>query len=217
MPTVRLATAGLLAILVASAWWLFGSRPPAAAPPTAGDQIIAFGDSLIQGVGASPGRDLVSELSRRLGVSIINAGRSGDTTAQALRRLDRDVLGRRPRVVLVLVGGNDILRRVPREVTFNNLNTIVTRIRQAGAAVVIVAVDVGFLTSAYAREFEELADRTSSALVPDILDGLLGRRDLMADGIHPNDRGYALIADRLEPVLAPLVRPTFQLGWPSRV
>jgi acyl-CoA thioesterase-1 len=207
MSTARLATAGLLAILVASAWWLLGSRPPAAAPPTAGDQIIAFGDSLIQGVGASPGRDLVSELSRRLGVSIINAGRSGDTTAQALRRLDRDVLGRRPRVVLVLVGGNDMLRRIPRDETFSNLNTIVTRIRQAGAAVVIAAVDVGFLTSAYARDFEELADRTSAALVPDILDGLLGRRDLMADGIHPNDRGYALIADRLEPVLAPLVRP----------
>src|SRR5262245_8391069 len=99
--------------------------PPPAAAPTAGHQIIAFGDSLVSGRGASPGRDLGSQLTDRIGATIINAGRSGDTTESALARLDRDVLARDPRVVIVLLGGNDFLRKVPRNRTFANLGQIV--------------------------------------------------------------------------------------------
>ena len=202
----RWVLACALAVLAATAAWFAWSGGSGPARPTAGDQIIAFGDSLVQGVGASPGRDLVSVLSGRLGVPIVNAGRSGDTTGAALARLDHAVLSRRPRVVLVLLGGNDLLRRVPRDVMIDNLDTIVTRIRARGAAVVLATVEIGFFTGADGRAFDALAARTSSAIVPDILGGVLGRRDLMADGIHPNDRGYAIMADRLEPVLRDLVR-----------
>ena len=196
--------AALLVIAGVVAWLVFAGRP-GPAPPTAGERIIAFGDSLVQGVGASPGRDLVSVLSRRLGVPIVNAGRSGDTTGAALARLDSAVLARNPRVVLVLLGGNDMLRRVPRARMFENLDTIVTRIRARGAAVVLVSVELGFGTGSDGRAYEDLAARTSSALVRDILDGILGRQALMADGIHPNSDGYELMADRIEPVLRGLV------------
>lgn len=197
------AAVAALALLAVWIGWPEASGP---ARPTAGDQVIAFGDSLVQGVGASAGQDLVSVLSRRLRIPIINAGRSGDTTASALARLDGSVLSRRPRVVLVVLGGNDLLRRLPREQTMENLETIVTRIRDRGAAVVLATVEIGFLNGGDGEAYEALAERTSSALVPDIFAGILGRRDLMADGIHPNDRGYALMADRIEPALRPLVR-----------
>jgi lysophospholipase L1-like esterase len=185
--------------------WLVFGRGPEPAPPTSGERIIAFGDSLVEGVGASPGRDMVSVLSRRIGFPIVNAGRSGDTTGSALARLDTSVLSRRPRIVIVLLGGNDMMRRVPRTRMFDNLETIVTRIRARGAAVILVSVEVGFGTGADARAFEALAERTSSALVRDILDGIFGRQALMSDGIHPNDRGYEMMADRIEPVLRQLV------------
>ena len=110
-----------LAVLAGLTLWLARSEGDDRVRPTAGDQVIAFGDSLVRGVGASPGRDLVSVLSNRIDVPILNAGRSGDTTASALARLDEAVLTRRPRVVLVLVGGNDLLRRVPPEETIENL------------------------------------------------------------------------------------------------
>jgi lysophospholipase L1-like esterase len=194
-------------IAVAAAWfWFAGSARDGPARPTAGDRIIAFGDSLIQGVGASPGRDLVSVLSRRLNVPIVNAGRSGDTTRAALARLDQAVLSRRPRVVLVLIGGNDLLRRLPRQEMFENLETIVSRIRARGAAVVLASVEIGFFTTSDSLAYEALAARTSAALVPDILGGVWGRQHLMSDGIHPNDRGYEIMADRIEPVLRELVR-----------
>ncbi len=187
--------------------WALRSEGPRAARPTNGQSIIVFGDSLVAGRGASTGQDFVSVLSRRLGASIVNAGRSGNTTGAALARLDRDVLALNPRIVVVLLGGNDYLRRVPTEETFANLGDIVDRIRQRGAAVVVVGVGVGLITDPYREEYEALARRTSAGLVPDILDGIIGHADLMFDSIHPNDRGYAIIADRLEPVLRDLMQP----------
>ncbi len=204
-PRGRWALAALVAILISVVVWFWWPAASGPARPTAGDQIIAFGDSLIEGVGASPGHDLVSVLARRLGTPVINAGRRGDTTGAALARIDQAVLSRRPRVVLVLLGGNDLLRRVPRETTIENFEEIVTRIRGTGAAVVLATVEIGFFTGAEGRAFDTLAARTRAALVPDILGGILGRRDLMADGVHPNDRGYELMADRLEPVLRDLI------------
>jgi acyl-CoA thioesterase-1 len=145
-------------------------------------------------------------LARRLSTPIENAGRSGDTTGTALERLERDVLSRNPRVVIVLLGGNDFLRRVPTGDTFRNLSTIVERIRARGAAVVLVGVSVGLVSDSYGEEYEHLARRTSSGLVPDILDGILGRNDRMSDSIHPNDEGYRMMAERIEPAIRGLLQ-----------
>ena len=195
-----------IGLAVLAALWSLRSGTPHAAKPTAGERVIAFGDSLVEGVGASTGRDVVSLLSARVGVPIVNAGRSGDTTGTALARLDSAVLSRRPRVVIVVLGGNDFLRRIPHEETFANLDAIVARIRQRGAAVILVGLSFGVLADTYGDSYEDLARRTSSGLVPDILAGILGQPGLMADHIHPNDRGYRMMADRIEPALRELLK-----------
>jgi lysophospholipase L1-like esterase len=205
MANGRTLAIGAVVAVVAIAW-LRTPGPPRAAAPTSGERIIAFGDSLVEGRGATPGKDFVAQLARRLGTPIENAGRSGDTTASALARLDRDVLARNPRVVIVLLGGNDFLRRVPTDETFRNLSTIVDRIRRRGAAVVLVGVSVGLLADSYGDEYERLARRASAGLVPDVLDGILGRSDRMSDAIHPNDDGYRLMAERIEPAIRELLR-----------
>jgi acyl-CoA thioesterase I len=79
-------------------------------PPRNGP-VIAFGDSLTAGVGASSGQSFPEQLARKSGLTIVNAGRSGDTTRDALNRLNSDVLARDPSVVIVWLGGNDILQR----------------------------------------------------------------------------------------------------------
>ena len=192
------------ALLTAAYWWT-ASAVPRAAKPTSGRTIVAFGDSLVEGRGATSGRDFVSLLARRLNTRIVNAGRSGDTTATALARLNSDVLARDPKVVIVLLGGNDFLRRVPVEHTFANLQEIVERIRRRGAAVIVVGVSVGLLSDPYASEYATVARRNAAGLVPDILDGIMGNNDLMSDSIHPNDRGYAIIAERLEAAVRAIV------------
>jgi len=191
-----------IALVVA---WLLRSDTSTAVRPTHGTTVVAFGDSLVAGQGASDGRDFVSVLSQRTGIEIINAGRNGDTTGTALARLQTDVLAHDPRIVIVLLGGNDFLRRIPVEQAFENLDTIVERIRSQGAAVIVVGVRVGLMTDPYGARYEALARRTASGLVPGILDGVIGNSGLMADAIHPNDRGYTILADRVEPILRELL------------
>jgi lysophospholipase L1-like esterase len=201
-PLVALIGAGALVGV-----WALQSGAPGAARPTSGQGIVVFGDSLVAGRGARAGEDFVSVLSRRLGATIVNAGQSGDTTGAALARLERDVLVLNPRVVVVLLGGNDYLRRVPIKQTFSHLDSIVDQIRERGAAVVLAGVAVGLMSDPYREEYEALAERRSAGLVPDILGGIIGHANLMSDSIHPNGRGYAMIADRLEPMLRDLMRP----------
>ena len=205
MKAAMRALAICLTLTCGAGSWSCGFGGPGAARPSAGTTVVAFGDSLVAGRGAPSGRDFASMLSSRLGVPIINAGRSGDTTGSALARLDRDVLSRDPRIAIVLLGGNDFLRRVPVEETFDNLTTIVQQLRRHGAAVVLAGVSVGLMSDPYAARYESLARQESAGLVPDILGGIFGHADLMADPIHPNEQGYEIIADRLEPVLRDLL------------
>lgn len=166
-------------------------------PPRAGSTWAALGDSLTAGEGAEPGEDYPSQLGRRLGRDILNLGVPGDTTADALRRLD-DVLAADPRVVLVCLGGNDSLQRVPLETTLANLRTIVTTLQQHGAFVVLIGVRSATVRDQYHRPFRQLARELGALYIPNILHDVLGNRARMADPIHPNAAGYAHIAARLE-------------------
>lgn len=162
--------------------------------------VVAFGDSLTAGVGTTGDNDYVSVLSNRTGVAIINAGRSGDTTATALARIDGAVLSRDADIVIVLLGGNDLLQSVPVQQRIDNITTIVQRIRGDGAAVILVGLGNGSLDP-FEGALPGIASQTSSTLVPAILEGIIGVSSLMADLIHPNNAGHAIIADRIEPPL----------------
>jgi acyl-CoA thioesterase-1 len=162
--------------------------------------VVAFGDSITAGVGTTGDNDYVERLSDRTGVSIINEGRSGDTTGSALGRLDGAVLSRDPDIVIVFLGGNDLLQSVPVQNRIANITTIVERIRAGGAAVILVGVGNGVLDP-FNGTLPAIAAQTGSTLVPAVLEGILGVSSLMADLIHPNNAGHAIIADRIEPAL----------------
>jgi acyl-CoA thioesterase I len=168
-------------------------------PPTS-STIVAFGDSLVEGKGATMGNDFVSVLERSVGRPILNHGVSGDTTADALMRLDA-VIAEKPGIVLLLLGGNDYLRRVPEETTRKNFVTIIEALHHAGAVVVLLGVRGGLLQDTRESLYEDLAKEYHLVYVPDVLDGIFGRSALMADGIHPNDAGYAIMSDRIYMVL----------------
>jgi acyl-CoA thioesterase I len=164
--------------------------------------VIVFGDSLVAGVGATEGHDFVSILSRRLGMEIINAGIPGDTTEDLLNRLHSDVSVRDPGLVVVLVGGNDYLRSSPKQTTLQNIRSIIEGIQQTGAEVVLVGVS----RLVYDKDYEAIAKDEGIEYVPHILDWTVSRRlELMSDSVHPNDRGYEVFADKIEPVIRKLL------------
>ncbi|MBI5799548.1 MAG: arylesterase [Verrucomicrobia bacterium] len=199
----------LLTLLLLGGGWVWLRPGPRTSfvnfPPNARGDWVAFGDSLTQGYGANEGGDYPNQLAKRLRVKIRNLGVSGHTTADGLARLDQAVQ-LQPRVVLLCLGGNDALRGVSPETTFANLGTMVDRLHQAGAFVVLLGVRGAGLSDKNARRFEQLAKSKRVLLVPNILDGILFTPSLMADQIHPNDSGYAKIAERLEAALLPLAQ-----------
>jgi acyl-CoA thioesterase-1 len=162
-----------------------------------GANIIAFGDSLTAGYGAGAGEDYPSRLSSTIGSSVINAGVSGDTTESALARIEPDVLARDPRIVIVGLGGNDFLRRTDIAVTEANLRRIVKSVQDRGAMVVLLGFTFPSLGPSYEAMYERVADEEGCLFVPDMLDGILSDASLRSDPIHPNARGYALMAERV--------------------
>jgi acyl-CoA thioesterase I len=162
--------------------------------------IIAFGDSLIYGTGSSGG-GFVKQLEQRLGQSIENLGVPGMTTADGIARLD-EVIERHPAVVILLLGGNDYLRQVPRDEIFANLAAIIERLQADNIAVLLIGVRGGLIRDVFAEHYEALADRYRTGYVHDVLDDTLGVSGYMADQVHPNDAGYRVIADRVYPVLS---------------
>ena len=162
--------------------------------PAIVSRVVCFGDSLTRGVGAGKGNDYPSRLAEMTGVEIINSGVSGDTTAAGLARLEADVLDYEPDVVLITLGGNDLKNRVSVDKARANLAEIIQRIQAAGAMVVLGGIDIPLYGKGYAQMYESLARQTGSVLIPNILDGLFGHSEFMSDSIHPNDKGYEIMA-----------------------
>ncbi len=169
--------------------------------------VVFLGDSLTAGSGLAEGEAYPALIKARLAreghpVRIVNAGVSGDTSAGGLARLDW-MLSQHPDIVVVALGGNDGLRGLPVDDLERNLSAIVTRSRDAGARVLLAGMLVPpNYGPDYAREFAEVYPRVAKdndvALVPFLLEGVGGQVALnQADGIHPNARGQAIVADNV--------------------
>ncbi len=161
--------------------------------------IVAFGDSLVEGQGATEGNDFVSQLETRIGRPIENYGVGGNTTKDGVARMG-EIIERDPGLVLIVLGGNDTLRRIAIEETERNLRTLIGTVIEKGSVVMFIGVRGGILGTEREDMYERVADEYGAIYVPDILDGILLTPELMHDGIHPNDAGYAQIADRLAQV-----------------
>ncbi len=168
-----------------------------------GQTIVCLGDSITSGVGATPETAYPSLLTSRLGTEVINHGVPGDTTEEGLARVD-DVLAEDPWLVIVELGGNDILNRVPPERTEAALRRIVERLLAANVAVVLIELEVPF-AGRYAEIYNRIGDEYDVPVIDDVLGEILTDASLKADPIHPNSRGHevlaAALADELEPIL----------------
>jgi len=118
-----------------------------------GTAIICFGDSITFGYGAQTQESYPVILSKMIQTPVINAGIDGDTTTEALRRFDSDVLERDPLLVIIEFGGNDFLRKIPKEVTVKNIKEMVERAQAKGAMVAIVDISAGMFLGEYHTAF----------------------------------------------------------------
>lgn len=171
-----------------------------------GKNIICFGDSITFGYGVKPGEDYPTELAKLVSMPVLNMGIDGDTTSEAVKRLETDVLDRQPYLVIIEFCGNDFLRKIPKEVTVNNLRDMIDRIHKKGAMVAIVDVSAGMFLQEYRVELAKLAQETSSVFIPEILGGIITNPSMKSDFMHPNALGYKMIAAKIHQAVKPYLK-----------
>ncbi len=203
-----------------------GSKAPA--PPPSGEAaalpvpqgaevpVLALGDSLFAGYGLEPGQSYPARLeaalrARGINARIANAGVSGDTTAGGLQRLEFALNGqaKAPQLVLISLGGNDMLRGVAPAETRANLDAILTKLGKRKIKVLLLgmlaAPNLGAdYRGAFDPIYPALAKKHDAALMPFFLQPLIAKPELIqADRIHPTLAGIdLLVADTVDEVAA---------------
>ena len=174
-------------------------------------RITMLGDSLTAGYGLRAHEALPVRLQAALtglgrSVTVTNAGISGDTTGDGLRRADRDVPGD-TRLCIVALGANDMMQFVPVEQIRRNLDAILDRLAGRGIPAMICGMRAppwfGLYAVAFDGVFADVARRRGIALYPFLLEGIaLNPAFALADRLHPNAKGIEVIARRLAPHVA---------------
>ncbi|MEM1378229.1 MAG: arylesterase [Pseudomonadota bacterium] len=173
--------------------------------------VVGFGDSLMAGYQLASQDAFPTKLEtvlreRGYDVAVQNAGVSGDTTSGGLSRLDWSVPDETDLVILEL-GGNDALRGISPDITRENLDQMVTRLKERDIDVILVGIlappNMG---DDYAAQFnpiyEELAEKHGVPLYPFFLDGAITEPGMMlADGIHPSGDGTTVMVERFLPLM----------------
>ena len=189
-----------ISALLAAALTACSKTAPHAALPE-GSTILALGDSLTAGYGADATAAYPAVLAGLTGWQIINGGVSGNTSAQALARLPA-LMRRQPQLVLVSIGGNDFLRKVPEADTRSNIRQIVQQIKAAGVPAVLVAVPYFTTGALFGRlsehpMYEELAAELNVPIFKGAWAEVLGDKKLKSDQIHANAQGYRVFAEKM--------------------
>jgi len=196
-----------------------GAEAVSSAVPQARNElpiIVAFGNSLTAGSGVDPAQNYPSKLQERIDAAryryrVVNAGVSGDTSAQGLNRVQA-VVALRPAIVIVEFGANDGLRGLPVDATRQNLVAIITRLQSASAEVILAGMQMPpnygpRYTETFRNIFSDLSMQYRTALIPFFLEGVGGHAELnQEDGIHPTAEGYDIVVENVWKVLQPLLR-----------
>ncbi len=163
--------------------------------------ILAFGDSLTHGTGASIEQAYPQKLQAMLSRTVINAGIPGEVSQTDLRRLPGLLKRYQPELLILCHGANDILRKKDLKQTRENLQQMIDLAKSNNTQVLLIGVpQFGIFLSA-APFYEELAKTNALPLENDLLTDILRNNSLKSDQIHPNSKGYTLMAERIHTLL----------------
>lgn len=191
----RLFTALALVALAAC-----GQRPAIERLP-ADSVLLAFGDSLTYGTGASDDESYPAQLENLIGRRVVRAGVPGEVTAQALERLPDALDEHHPRLLLLCIGGNDFLRRLGNAQAERNVRSMVKLAQSRGIGVVLIGTPEPGLLPSPPAFYGAIAKEFGLAYEDGVITEVLKDTSLKSDPIHPNARGYRVIAERLAATL----------------
>jgi acyl-CoA thioesterase-1 len=160
--------------------------------------ILAFGDSLTYGTGASKLKDYPNILAELTSLEVINEGVPGEISSEGLKRLPALLDEYQPKLLILIHGGNDMLRKIPPEQTADNLNRMIEEAANRHINVVMLGVPQPSLWALTSADFyQRIAEDRDVPVDLNTLPDILGDNGLKSDMIHPNDAGYRLMADNI--------------------
>ena len=193
MSAVRLLLVLALALLLAGC-----GEPPRKLSRLSSDAVVlAFGDSLTYGTGAAEAESYPAQLEQLIGRRVVRAGIPGEVTAGALARLPSALDEHSPRLLLLCIGGNDFLNRLGNQQAESNLRAMVRLARSRGVEVVLIGTPQPGFSATPPEFYAGIAKEFSLPYEQGIIGEVLRDASLKSDPIHPNARGYRLIAERL--------------------
>jgi lysophospholipase L1-like esterase len=187
----------VIALVLAAAC---GERPRLA-PLPADAVILAFGDSLTFGTGAAEEESYPAQLEQLIGRRVVRAGVPGEVTAHALARLPAELDAHSPRLLLLCIGGNDFLRRTGTAQAEQNVRAMVKLARNRGIGVLLIGTPEPGLLLTPPAFYAGIAEEFDLIYEGEVIAEVLRDAALKSDPIHPNARGYRLIAERLATAL----------------
>ncbi len=177
--------------------------------------IVALGDSLTAGFGVDMSESYPARLEKKLQsggykYKVVNAGVSGETSSGTLSRLNW-ILNLKPDIVILETGANDGLRATDVALLQTNLTEIITTLQEKNVGVLLAGMKMVWnLGPSYVESFNEVYPKVAKAqgvhLMPFFLDGVAAQMDLnLGDGIHPNAKGYEIIAENIYPYVLQVI------------
>jgi lysophospholipase L1-like esterase len=178
------------------------SGPPKLAKLPAGGVVLAFGDSLTHGTGARAAESYPAVLQGLIGRRVVRAGVPGEVTAEGLARLPGVLQATAPDLLILIHGGNDLLRRTPQQRIAANLRAMVHLAQEREVAVIVIGVpDLGLIFGRSAGFYEQLAEELDIPYDGAALPAILKQPNLKSDAIHPNAQGYRKLAEAVAALL----------------
>jgi len=193
-----LVLAGLLGVLVLASCSAGKPKLTHLAPDAV---VLAFGDSITYGTGASPEESYPAVLARITGKTVINAGVPGEVTAEGLARLPGVLDRYRPALMVLCLGGNDFLHRLDERQVADNLREMVRMARGRGVEVVLLGVPKLGLDPSPPSLYRQIARELDIPCEGNALKRILTKNSLKADFIHPNAQGYRIFAEAIADLL----------------
>jgi acyl-CoA thioesterase-1 len=196
-PRIGTFLAALLLLLLLSACGQ-QAKLPRLAPDAV---VLAFGDSLTYGTGATEEESYPAQLARITGRRVVRDGVPGEVSADGLARLPGALDEHQPRLLILCHGGNDFLRRLPKQQAAENLSAMIRLAKSRGVDVLLIGTPEIGITLTPPEFYAEIAKQFRIPYEGNALTKILRNGELKSDQIHPNAQGYRLMAERVADLL----------------
>jgi len=157
--------------------------------------MLAFGDSLTYGTGANSGEDYPALLTKLTNINVINAGVPGEISSKGLERLPTVLDEHNPNLLILIHGGNDILRKLSRNEQKSNLSAMIELAKTKNIQIAMLGVPEPGIFLKSSEIYEEIANETNIPIELSLLPDILGDNSLKSDIAHPNAQGYQQMAE----------------------